>query len=81
MKPCGLGVVELEDSSASTSQKPDVGAVLPSRTASSVALRYLHSQTPTIVHRDLKSLNVVLDLSLNIKVGPAGTCWDMGHGT
>ncbi|CAE7202101.1 drkB [Symbiodinium sp. CCMP2456] len=31
---------------------------------------YLHSQTPTIVHRDLKSLNVVLDLSLNIKAKP-----------
>mmetsp|Transcript_62683 Transcript_62683/g.149583 ORF Transcript_62683/g.149583 Transcript_62683/m.149583 type:complete len:632 (-) Transcript_62683:45-1940(-) len=29
---------------------------------------YLHSQSPTIVHRDLKSLNVVLDLSLNIKI-------------
>lgn len=29
---------------------------------------YLHSQIPTIVHRDLKSLNVVLDLSLNIKI-------------
>jgi len=29
---------------------------------------YLHSQNPTIVHRDLKSLNVVLDLSLNIKI-------------
>eukprot|EP00913_Durusdinium_trenchii_P015976 g15014.t1 len=28
---------------------------------------YLHGQNPTIVHRDLKSLNVVLDLSLNIK--------------
>eukprot|EP00932_Pfiesteria_piscicida_P007039 SRR837773.17026.p1 GENE.SRR837773.17026~~SRR837773.17026.p1 ORF type:complete len:118 (+),score=45.99 SRR837773.17026:32-355(+) len=31
-------------------------------------LDYLHSQTPTIVHRDLKSLNVVLDLSLNVKI-------------
>jgi len=29
---------------------------------------YLHAQTPTVVHRDLKSLNVVLDLSLNIKI-------------
>lgn len=29
---------------------------------------YLHGQNPTIVHRDLKSLNVVLDLSLNIKI-------------
>ena len=33
--------------------------------------RYLHSQIPTIVHRDLKSLNVVLDLSLNIKASRA----------
>jgi len=29
---------------------------------------YLHLQTPTIVHRDLKSLNVVLDLNLNVKI-------------
>lgn len=29
---------------------------------------YLHSQNPIVVHRDLKSLNVVLDLSLNIKL-------------
>lgn len=29
---------------------------------------YLHSQTPIIVHRDLKTLNVVLDLSLNVKI-------------
>ena len=34
--------------------------------------RYLHSQNPTIVHRDLKSLNVVLDLSLNIKAQRPG---------
>merc|ERR1712151_645695 len=29
---------------------------------------YLHLQTPIVVHRDLKSLNVVLDLSLNVKI-------------
>merc|ERR1719436_248564 len=29
---------------------------------------YLHSQNPVVVHRDLKSLNVVLDMSLNIKL-------------
>jgi len=29
---------------------------------------YLHSQNPTVVHRDLKSLNVVLDLHLNVKI-------------
>jgi len=31
-------------------------------------VHYLHSQTPVVVHRDLKSLNVVLDLHLNIKL-------------
>lgn len=29
---------------------------------------YLHSQTPCVVHRDLKSLNVVLDMNLNVKL-------------
>eukprot|EP00929_Paragymnodinium_shiwhaense_P007556 TRINITY_DN111472_c0_g1_i1.p1 TRINITY_DN111472_c0_g1~~TRINITY_DN111472_c0_g1_i1.p1 ORF type:complete len:810 (-),score=146.24 TRINITY_DN111472_c0_g1_i1:77-2146(-) len=29
---------------------------------------YLHSQNPVVVHRDLKSLNVVLDLKFNIKL-------------
>mmetsp|Transcript_19403 Transcript_19403/g.45122 ORF Transcript_19403/g.45122 Transcript_19403/m.45122 type:complete len:630 (+) Transcript_19403:61-1950(+) len=31
-------------------------------------VKYLHSQTPRIVHRDLKSQNVVLDLQLNLKL-------------
>eukprot|EP00747_Dinoflagellata_sp_TGD_P101324 gnl/TRDRNA2_/TRDRNA2_168324_c0_seq2.p1 gnl/TRDRNA2_/TRDRNA2_168324_c0~~gnl/TRDRNA2_/TRDRNA2_168324_c0_seq2.p1 ORF type:complete len:560 (-),score=103.62 gnl/TRDRNA2_/TRDRNA2_168324_c0_seq2:135-1760(-) len=29
---------------------------------------YLHSQVPCVVHRDLKSLNVVLDMNLNLKL-------------
>lgn len=29
---------------------------------------YLHAQNPVVVHRDLKSLNVVLDLNLNLKL-------------
>jgi len=29
---------------------------------------YLHSQNPVVVHRDLKSLNVVLDMNLNLKL-------------
>ena len=28
----------------------------------------MHSQNPVVVHRDLKSLNVVLDLQLNVKI-------------
>ncbi|CAE7928739.1 unnamed protein product [Symbiodinium sp. KB8] len=42
---------------------------------------YLHSQTPTIVHRDLKSLNVVLDLSLNIKICDFGLTESMESGS
>lgn len=29
---------------------------------------YLHAQVPCVVHRDLKSLNVVLDMNLNLKL-------------
>mmetsp|Transcript_47731 Transcript_47731/g.113412 ORF Transcript_47731/g.113412 Transcript_47731/m.113412 type:complete len:664 (+) Transcript_47731:59-2050(+) len=31
-------------------------------------VKYLHAQTPRIVHRDLKSQNVVLDMQLNLKL-------------
>lgn len=31
-------------------------------------VRYLHSQNPIVVHRDLKTQNVVLDLNLNLKL-------------
>jgi len=47
---------------------------LPALTATNMCLQltdgvwYLHDQNPTIVHRDLKSLNVVLDLNLNVKI-------------
>jgi len=47
---------------------------LPALTAINMCLQladgtwYLHDQNPTVVHRDLKSLNVVLDLNLNVKI-------------
>lgn len=31
-------------------------------------VQYLHHQNPIVVHRDLKSLNIILDLSDNIKI-------------
>lgn len=31
-------------------------------------VEYMHSRNPMMVHRDLKSLNVVLDLQLNVKI-------------
>lgn len=33
---------------------------------------YLHSCTPPIMHRDLKSLNIFLDKHLTIKIGDFG---------
>lgn len=33
---------------------------------------YLHSCTPPILHRDLKSLNIFLDVHLRIKIGDFG---------
>lgn len=47
---------------------------LPSRHSLNMVMQlcegvdYLHSRNPIVVHRDLKSLNVVLDLSFNIKL-------------
>jgi len=47
---------------------------LPTRHSANMCLqladgvRYLHSLKPIVVHRDLKSLNVVLDLNFNIKL-------------
>jgi len=42
---------------------------------------YLHSQIPVVVHRDLKSLNVVLDLRLNLKLCDFGLteCMERTH--
>lgn len=60
---------------------------LPPRHAANMCLqlcdgvRYLHSLRPIVVHRDLKSLNVVLDLSLNIKLCDFGLaeCMERTH--
>jgi serine/threonine protein kinase len=35
-------------------------------------VHYLHSCTPPILHRDLKSLNIFLDEHLRIKIGDFG---------
>jgi hypothetical protein len=41
------------------------------------ALSHLHSQTPPLIHRDLKSPNVLLDAAGNAKVADFGTVRDM----
>ncbi|CAD7976354.1 unnamed protein product [Amoebophrya sp. A25] len=47
---------------------------LPTRHAMNMSMQlcegveYLHTQDPVVVHRDLKSLNVVLDMQFNIKL-------------
>jgi serine/threonine protein kinase len=37
-----------------------------------LALRYLHTLEPVIIHRDLKSSNILVDENWNVKVGDFG---------
>ncbi|RHY01009.1 hypothetical protein DYB36_012875 [Aphanomyces astaci] len=39
------------------------------------AMQYLHSLSPAIVHRDLKSQNVLLDASGTVKLCDFGLVW------
>jgi serine/threonine protein kinase len=36
-------------------------------------IQYLHSQTPSILHRDLKSLNILVDDDYHVKVADFGS--------
>merc|ERR1712137_219187 len=54
--------------------RPDISKYLTAKARTQIifdlckAVHYLHSQRPKIVHKDLKSENVLLDLNCNVKL-------------
>lgn len=60
---------QLSSSGGSEFQSDTVGQIAPEIASYCTGMHYLHSAKPPIIHRDLKSMNLLVENDLTIKVG------------